>query len=103
MSEVSKAAERLRDEFDERRSAADRLIDLRTVAEWALPLLDETPVTKQWCDSIGFETRAIYQGNDWIPTVWGNQGWIEFPSGATRGQLRLLCLALGIELKGDEK
>jgi hypothetical protein len=73
--------------------------DRQLLARWALPLLDETVATKQWFQAAGLEVRAIYQGDDWVPTLWHDDGWITMPQGSTRGAVRMLCLALQIELK----
>ena len=134
MSEVSKAAERLRElqgselfsvEPDgDKRAIATRGIGVtwelwqkcKAVIRWALPLLDSEPITEDWLLEVGFirsdhppsvyheliEGRFLYKDRkdldpepfwDWV--VDGSLVACLF----TRGQIRLLALALDIPLK----
>ena len=116
MTEVSKAAERLR-EYGTENIPCDRPIHvlLCEVAGWALPLLDETEITEQWLESVGFKWKApaaawYFAHRRLIIAVRTNgQWWLEFDATycgkvgtynrmKTRGQLRLAVVSLGITL-----
>lgn len=74
------------------------------------PSDDDEPVTEEWLREIGFtyddEWGATYiYGYKtfplWYEDLCGEWGWgeAELPSPKTRGDVRRLCRALGIELK----
>ncbi len=95
MSDDVKAAEaRLRHELETHNEyvgdvALKEAHDAMILARWALSLLDETPATKDWCKSVGFETRALYQGNDWLPTVWGKGDYVRCETKPTRSKWKI--------------
>lgn len=100
---------------------------LWTLANWALPLLDPTPIDEAWLRECGWKGWDVPSEEEpyslYVPAgefvtwelrlAWGyglsmvrlhdNRKLVvesvELVNAKTRGQLRLLCLALGIELK----
>lgn len=119
MNEANEAAERLKDHesggdpypFD---GGARQMCDTETIARWALPLLDATPVTADWLRSVGFRQ------DDERPYHWINNTFTKFdlvawddgdwelanadnsiplvPRINTRGAVRMLCISLSIQL-----
>ena len=96
------------------------LFDHAAIAAWALPLLDSTAIDEAWLRSVGFEVeyddlrdrefRFQLDDDRWIAAfapsdllgyslrIEGNASYALLADYSTRGQLRLLALALGIEL-----
>jgi hypothetical protein len=116
MSDEVKAAERLRKYTNgEHKYETQRQINTDTdaVVEWALPLLDETAITRETLASLGFvEVESdlgpdyfghmelgrlnLWEFNDSGKWLVNEADWIEL---TTLSQLRMLCLALGIPLE----
>lgn len=106
MTDIKAAAERLR-------RMANEGSDAWTLARWALPLLEETPIDEAWLMSAGFEqlddkgSGCFRQSADGCTQIsWGYRGqWlvnrVELDEAAqpnTRGALRRLAMALEITL-----
>jgi hypothetical protein len=92
-----------------------QLRDEGTLIDFAVKLLDPTPIDRTWIRSLGKPNRdddaTIVKFSDKLKVCWEihpieknetvNAAILEsryFPV-TTRGQLRMLCTALGIELK----
>ena len=130
MSEVSKAAERLSKngysstiELDAAGPTGFVIVnggtwdDVTDLADWALPLLDETAIDNAWLESAGFECMGEALMYGYLlgglssfavhPTPVSEATWTfktregmvaDVPPPKTRGAVRMLCLSLGITL-----
>jgi hypothetical protein len=119
MSEIEAAAERLNKTDDSNLfywRSDDPNRDAATVAKWALPLLDATPIAEDWLRSVGFKPdeqdgyleiesedsdgSLLLQALPWGEYRLVKLGEsIDIAAPKTRGQLRLLAKALGITLR----
>ena len=119
MNEVGQAAERLRQVPKGEFLTGQQLDDVMTLADAYLRLTDETAIDEAWLRSVGFGEPTI---NGW-PILFENNGcdpidlYLDYEGFAaliqsntedhvligkatkTRGDLRLLAMALGIELQ----
>lgn len=83
--------------------------DQRDLANWAAPLLDETPIDEAWLRDIATACVWLIDDCEFLPPsnvyfrvtdkVRAIVGRSTVAVITTRGQLRLLARALGIELK----
>lgn len=128
MNAIRQVADRLRrhrESWSEEYRNTQQGSDESTLADFALPLLDETAIDEVWLKSIGFVFPAKVRGcqqHCYAPllpgaatsrmhcgvrsdgTVFVYVSTVDCPHIKTRGELRLLCLGLGITLqeKGGE-
>ena len=46
------------------------------------------PATREWCVSIGLECGSLFDGERWVPQIWGIDQWVRLPMSVTRGHVR---------------
>jgi len=120
--ELKQAAERLlnphrvSDQFQEMMAQAYRIADDYTMLAEAYlrehPSDDDTPIDEAWLRSVGFAERPEYPCGIWLDGLrympkHKNWLWCETIMArctvCTRGELRRLCSALGVTLKGGAR
>ena len=108
MSELKAAAERLLTErhydYWECNRNPGAMDDAKVVGEFVKRLTDETQVTPELLDGLGFDDGILYDecGDAAIEfcgdTMFVFGGEVSLSDPLTLGQLRMLCQSLGIEL-----
>lgn len=89
-------------------SGGDVLSDSVEICRHVLADLDETPLDEAYLRSIGFDERDGWNGIwldgvRYLPSILGDWLWYETylkSKPQTRGQLRRLLSALGVEVRG---